>query len=77
MTATGLSADGREADVVDLFTAEQIDGTFTPVAATWTRSQDGMNAVFHAALSRLETIIKLHISAPPSLVIAKVEFSTP
>ncbi|MBT3344820.1 MAG: hypothetical protein HN712_02935 [Gemmatimonadetes bacterium] len=77
VTATGLSAEGRQADVVDLFTGEQIDGTFSPAAVTWTRSQDGMNAVFQAPLPRVAPIIKLRVAAPPSLVVTKVEFNTP
>lgn len=77
MTVTGLSAEGRGENPVEIYVGEQIDGEFSSQSVTWERSQDGANAVLHGQLSRAGSIIKLRVSDAPALVVTKMEFATP
>jgi hypothetical protein len=77
VTTTGLSAEGRGADAIEVYVGDRIEESMTQEAVSWERGQDGMNASFHGTLSRPKQIIKLHIPTSPALVISSVEFSTP
>ena len=77
VTTTGLSAEGRGPDAMQVFMGDAVDGPLKLEAVAWERSQDSMNAVFHTNLQRTGSVVKLHVPSPPALVITKVEFETP
>jgi hypothetical protein len=77
VTTTGLSAEGRGADAIEVYVGDRVEESMTREAVSWERGQDVMNALFHGTLSRPKKIIKLHIPTSPALVITNVEFSTP
>jgi hypothetical protein len=74
ISITGLSAEGRGDDFLVVYRGSA--GAYAAVDATWSRGQEGLNAVFTTMVSGIGDHVKLHLAEGRAIFVAAISFSS-
>jgi hypothetical protein len=73
LVITGISAEGQNEDLLRVYRGEP--GAYTAVEATWSRGQDGPDAVFTTEVSASGDHLKLHLSQGRTVIVTGASFT--
>ena len=74
LTVTGLSAEGRGDRFLLVYQGSA--GAYTAMDATWSRGQEGVNAVFSTTVSGRGDRVKLHLEQGPAIFVTTISFGS-
>ena len=74
ITITGLSAEGRGDDFLLVYRGSA--GVYTAMATTWSRGQEGINAVFATTVSGHGDRVKLHLAGGLAIFVTGISFTS-
>lgn len=74
LTVTGLSAEGRGDRFLLVYLGSA--GAYAAMDATWSRGQEGVDAVFSTTVSGRGDRLKLHLEKGPAIFVTTISFGS-